>query len=284
MSNVKYEPTTYTHGTKLYNKVKKVENPEEDIFKCVAAYDNWKNKSLAVVSRDDESIKLLVSYLNEYKDFSEKIFDARSNSAQEVLQPSILEEFFEFLFCNVAKEIGRDMLRKPASGFVDLIFNPSSIDTLLDVPEYTLRRKDHDFILGSSVKLKIGSDITGNESESDLVIPSIAIECKRYLERNMLDECSGTAEKVKRATPYCKFFVVAEYLKMDNASPEMSLIDEIYVLRRQKNSDRLKDGFVPNPIHSDLIIDLYSQCIKHLKKIWWDPESALKSGKVFNLS
>lgn len=283
MSTNFFEPTAYIHGSKLRNKVSRLKKPDEELSSCLEAYENWKEKSLAVKGRDDDSISQLVTYLNEYKSFSEPIFDSRSNSAQEVLQPSILEEFFEYLFCNISEIVGHEMLRKPARGFVDLIFNPSSLETLMRVPEYTVRRKDHDFVLGSSIKLSVGSDNTDQISESDLVIPSIAIECKRYLERNMLDECSGTAEKVKRATPYCKYFVVAEFLKMDNASPEMSLIDEIYVLRRQRNSDRSADGFVPNPIYADLIIHLYDQCIRHLRKVWWNPESALTDGKVFNL-
>lgn len=283
MSSSNFEPTTYIHGSKLRNKVSKIKNKDDSLFGCLEKYEIWKERSLSVKTRDQAGIELLVQYLNEYKSYSEAIFDQRNNSAQEVLQPSILEEFFEYLFCNISEVIGTDMLRKPAKGFVDLIFNPSSIESLLDVPEYTIRKKDHDFVLGSNLKLSVSSTNTGNQVQSDIVIPSIAIECKRYLERNMLDECSGTAEKVKRATPYCKYFVVAEFLKMDKAAPEMSLIDEIYVLRRQKNSERSSKDFVPNPIYADLVIDLYSQCINHLKKIWWDPESALKEGKVFNV-
>jgi len=97
----------------------------------------------------------------------------------------------------------------------------------------------------------------------------------------MLDECAGTAEKVKRATPYCLYFVVAEYLKMDDAAPEVSLIDEIFILRKQRNSERLSTGFRPNPIDPDLVWEIYDGSIRHLKKVWWDPSSALKTGKAF---
>jgi hypothetical protein len=98
----------------------------------------------------------------------------------------------------------------------------------------------------------------------------------------MLDECAGTAEKIKKATPYCKYFVVAEYLKMDDASPEISLIDEIYVLRKQRNSARLEPGFVPNPIYAELVAEIYADCLAHLRRIWWDPQSGFTIGKVFN--
>ena len=90
-----------------------------------------------------------------------------------------------------------------------------------------------------------------------MVVPAVAIECKRYLERNMLDECSGTAERVKRATPYCLYVVVSEYLKMDNARPELSRIDEIYVMRKQRNSERGASDFVAKPIDHTLVFDLY---------------------------
>ncbi len=282
MANRVKEPLVYIHGSKLTNKIANVEVGKAELEQAYEFYDVWKRKSLAVKEREDDDIRQLVEYLNDYKNQVEPIFDARSNSAQEVLQPSILEEFFEYLFCNIEDVLGKELLRKPAKSFIDLVFNPSSVDTLTDVPEYTFRRKDHDFVLGATINLAIESTSTENRCVDELVIPAIAIECKRYLERNMLDECSGTADRVKRATPYCKYFVVAEYLKMDDASPEMSVIDEIYILRRQKNSERLADDFVPNPIYSDLVIHIYQKCITHLKRVWWDPESALTEGKVFN--
>jgi hypothetical protein len=70
---------------------------------------------------------------------------------------------------------------------------------------------------------------------------------------------------------------------MDDASPEISLIDEIFILRKQRNSERLGAEFRPNPIDHYLVCEIYNDCIRHLGKIWWDPESALKTGKVFNL-
>ena len=99
----------------------------------------------------------------------------------------------------------------------------------------------------------------------------------------MLDECSGTAEKVKKATPYCLYFVVAEFLKMDDAAPEMSRIDEIYVLRKQRNSERLAENFIPKPIDASLVVDIYRQVQRHLTRVWWDPQSALTVGKAFNV-
>ena len=138
-------------------------------------------------------------------------------------------------------------------------------------------------MIGSCLELTM--KVPGSEQAQNdvVVIPAVAIECKRYLERNMLDECSGTAEKVKKATPYCLYFVVAEFLKMDDAAPEMSRIDEIYVLRKQRNSERVAENFIPKPIDASLVVDIYRQVQRHLTRVWWDPQSALTVGKAFNV-
>lgn len=273
------EPQTYVHGSKLYRKAAKL----AELQPLLLHYEQWRGDSLNIRGRSDDEITALVGFLNRYKNAVEPTLDARANSAQEVLQPSILEEFFEYLFCRLDDEFKLALLRRPDSGFIDLAFNPKSLGELVSQPAYTIRRKDHDFVIGSSLELSM--KVPGsNQSQDDLiVIPAVAIECKRYLERNMLDECSGTAEKVKKATPYCLYFVVAEYLKMDDAAPEMSRIDEIYVLRKQRNSERLAENFSPKPIDASLVIDIYRQVQRHLSRVWWDPQSALTTGKAFNV-
>lgn len=272
------EPELYIHGSKLKRKAE----GSEDLRPALEAYEVWRTKSLAITGREREDVEALVTLLNEYKNTVEPVFDARPNSAQEVLQPSILEEFFEYLFCRIDEVVGERVLRRPASGYLDLIFNPRDIHTLVSNPEYTVRRKDHDFVIGSIINIAIRAEGNPRASEDQLVIPAVALECKRYLERNMLDECSGTAERIKRATPYCLYIVAAEYLKMDDCSPELSRIDEIYILRRQRNLERGHTGFTPNPIYGDLVWDLYQKIVRHLRRIWWNPDSALTDGKLFN--
>jgi hypothetical protein len=273
------EPQFYTHGSKLKNKLQ--ENPE--LRPVYEEYVKWKEGSLSVTQRNQEAVLSLVQLLNEYKSSAEPQLDQRQNSAQEVLQPSIIEEFFEYLFCNIEDELSEKLLRGPSSAFIDLVFNPRNLHSLATSPEYTLRRKDHDFVIGSTVTLTFSIEGVAGVTQDSVVVPAVAIECKRYLERNMLDECSGTAEKVKKATPYCLYFIVAEYLKMDDCRPELSKIDEIYILRRQRNSDRLAKNFIPNPIYGDLVWDVYSRVLAHLGRIWWDPNSALETGKLFNI-
>lgn len=274
------EPQTYVHGTKLRNKAA----ADPALAPTLAAYETWRTASLAVPCRSSDEVRELVRLLNVYKDAAEPVFDARANSAQEVLQPSILEEFFEYLFCKLDDSLDKTLLRRPASGFIDLAFNPRSLNELVTKPDYTVRRKDHDFVIGSMVEMELRVPGQLQTQVDRLVVPAVAIECKRYLERNMLDECSGTAEKIKKATPYCLYFVVAEFLKMDDAAPELSRIDEIYVLRKQRNSERQAQGVERKPIDAELVVDIYNEVERHLTRIWWNPESALTSGKAFNFA
>jgi hypothetical protein len=272
-------PQEFVHGSKLRRKA--TEDGADDLTPALAAYEIWRAKSLAIHGREKDDVRELTTLLNAYKDTAEPMFDKRANSAQEVLQPSIIEEFFEYLFSPIATTIGTAGVRKPASGFLDLVFHPRSITTLIKRPEHTIRTKDHDFIIGSHLTMKL-SQGTDEPTIESIIVPAVALECKRYLERNMLDECSGTAAKVKAATPYCLYVVVAEYLKMDDSRPELSKIDEIYILRRQRNSERNASDFKANPIAPDLVWDLYLMIINHLGRIWWDPENGVKAGKMFN--
>ncbi len=276
-----WTPQVKVHGTKLLRRAES-SSGDAGLAQAATAYENWSSRSMGVTGRDPENIAELVLLLNSYKDEVEPIFDRRPNSAQEVLQSSIIEEFFEYLFGPLQLEMGPSGVCKPSDGYLDLAFHPKTFESLLSLPDHTLGHKDHDFVIGSRCMLTIRAEGRDGSTENDIVIPAVALETKRYLERNMLDECSGTAAKVKRATPYCLFLVVAEYLKMDDARPELSRIDEVYVLRRQRNSDRLAKDFVPNPICAELVTDIYDQVMRHLRRVWWDPESALTSGKLFS--
>jgi hypothetical protein len=272
------EPQVYTHGARLERKASK--NPK--LSGALKLYETWKFSSLAVVGRTDAEIVTLTDLLNNYKNAVEPILDSRANSAQEGLQSSILEEFFGYLFSYISLEVGSDLLRRPASSFIGLVFNPRDVTSLIKAPEFTLREKDHDFVLGACLTMSVQADGSKSVRSDKLVVPAVAIECKRYLERNMLDECAGTAERIKKATPYCRYIVAAEFLKLDKALPELSLIDEIYVLRKQRNLER-NSGVSLNPIYPELIVHLYNDVVSHLKRVWWDPESGLTSGRVFNL-
>ena len=68
--------------------------------------------------------------------------------------------------------------------------------------------------------------------------------------------CSSTASSLKRAMPYCKYIILAEFLKLgNNATPEFTEISEIYVVCKAKNTERKKrkdQGLPPHIVHDDV--------------------------------
>ncbi|WP_157973006.1 Bpu10I family restriction endonuclease [Aureibaculum luteum] len=242
-------------------------------------------KDLSIL--DDAGVKDLVSAFNDYRLAVLEPIESRKNSGQENIRSSMLEEFFCHLFIDVIKdsleEVPDNLFLGKANSFVDLTFSPSSFKEIFLEPNPYFHSKDQDFVLGVSLGVTIQAEEKSYSQE--IIIPVVAIECKTYIERNMLDSCSGTASRIKSAMPYCIYIVASEYMKLKDELPELSDINEIYILCKASNSDRLKnrkDGLNPHKIDEDLIIDLFNKIKGHLNSIWWQPSRALETGKIIN--
>ena len=70
----------------------------------------------------------------------------------------------------------------------------------------------------------------------------------------MLQDVSTAAEQLKHKNPNAMYIVVTEWLKLtESVNLKKYKIDQIYVLRKQKNTDReFRYGadYVKNPIYS----------------------------------
>lgn len=175
-------------------------------------------------------------------------------------------------------------LGKSTNSYVSLTFSPHSFLDIFSDPNPRIAKKDQDFAIGAAFQLSISPKGGGSAISSEILIPIVAIECKTYLAKNHLDMCASTAANIKNAAPYCMYIVAAEFIKMDKGVfPELTDISEIYVLCKAKNGDRKKRkdaGMPPHDIYEDLVCDLFNRVTGHLGAVWWDPGSALKSGKV----
>ena len=147
---------------------------------------------------------------------------------------------------------------------------------MLKRPYAGIERKDHDFVIGVTIEASFHSAIPPQQSEGGKVqlvmeepedygevtvtqnsethlfdVPAIAIECKTYLDKNMLEGSSRSAEELKARNPNGLYMVVMEWIKLaDAVNLRKYKVDQIYVLRRQKNTDRDKRylaGYVKNP-------------------------------------
>jgi len=288
---------TLAHGPALDNKCKS--SDDVGLLKVLADYKIFVNLAKQIsfdlndVNSSKTAINQLTELLNNYRATALPVLEARDNSGQENLRSSIVEEFFQLLLYPLIEEVRKNheaaLALGKANSYVSLTFTPKSFISLFEKPTPSVHTKDQDFVLGCAVQLvsRIKSSDKkkqiASESIMNVVVPVVAIECKTYIERNMLDSCAGTAKRLKSAMPYCLYLVVAEYMKMDDAYPELTDIDEIFILTRASNSDRLRtrtQGLVTHNIGADLVYEIFKLVQCHLNKIWWSPEEALKRGRI----
>lgn len=242
-------------------------------------YNQWKAANMALIgptsdiSENDSAIIVeRVKLLNDYKEFldqqhyAEK-FDSRSN-----LHSSVLEEFMYYLFRDIVHGISETALIGKSHSFKDVFFRAPSYKEMVKMPHALVEIKDHDFAIGASVKATMkckGSDIT---EEHNWDIPAVAIECKTYLDKTMLQDVSTAAEQLKQKNPNAMYIVVAEWLKLtESVNLKKYKIDQIYVLRKQKNTDRefrYNAGYEKNPIYADVVEHCFNSVREFLTADW----------------
>lgn len=277
-----YKEENCTHKKNLLQFIESgnLNNADE----ILAAYSAYRDCFDRILSYDEESVSRMVHALNQYRAACLGVFDRLPNAGQKALGYTIMEEFFYLFFQKYISVLGinRDNLfLGKGNSYVSLSFTPKSFQGVLDNVSPYIHSKDQDFVLGISVDINVRSG--DNETTQSTILPVVAIECKTYLEKNMLDSCANTATRLKNAMPYCVYMVASEYMKMDESSPELTDIDEVYILCKAKNSERLsraQHGQPPLNIDPTLIYDMFLRVQRHLNSIWWSPEDAVANGKV----
>lgn len=274
----------FVHGSNLEQKESHPKKYRDELSRRLLVevrehYDRWKqaNADLEGPSAepkegDYDIVKKRVELLTAYKDFVDRqdiaeCFDSRSN-----LHSSVLEEFVYYLFRDLVGGFpGRPLLGK-AHTFKDLFFFPAGYEEMLRRPNVRVERKDHDFVIGASVASHFQCDGSDAKEEIIFELPAVAIECKTYLDKTMLEGSSVAAEQLKHRNPNALYIVVAEWLKLTN---EINLrkykVDQIYVFRRQKNTDReyrYLDGYMKMPIDPNVVWHLFQMVREHLTKPW----------------
>ena len=281
------DPKKNVHGKNLVEYAAKTKGGARVTFdSLVNEYWVFRDRFDDIHDLQDDSIRIAVKALNDYRRVGLPVFDKLDNAGQKNLGFTIMEEFFYHLFDKMMRFSGvnaKNIFVGKGNSYVSLSFTPSSFKTLFKQPGAYIHTKDQDFVLGAAVDVSVTADESTRAMST--VIPAVAIECKTYLERNMLDSCAATARRLKNAMPYCVYIVAAEYMKMSEASPELTDIDEVYVLCRKKNSERearKKQGLPPFDIDAELILDLYHRVLRHINAIWWNPSDAVETGKIIN--
>jgi Bpu10I restriction endonuclease len=250
------------------------------------SYNQWKteNENLKgptelVQENDFDIIVERTRLLNKYKDFldqqhyAEK-FDSRSN-----LHSSVLEEFMYYLFNDLVLGISENALIGKSHSFKDIFFRAPSYKEMLKNSNALFDTKDHDFAIGVSVKATMQCQGAEIAEEYSWDIPAIAIECKTYLDKTMLQDVSTAAEQLKQKNPNAMYIVVSEWLKLsETVNIKKYKIDQIYILRKQRNTDRefrYNKEYQKNPIYADVVEVCFNSVRKFLTTDW---ESGISHG------
>ncbi len=242
-------------------------------------YDLWKSKNLALIGPSSKKqkediviIKNRIDLLNEYKDFVDQKryaeqFDSRSN-----LHSSILEEFMYYLFKDLVASYSQQALIGKAHTVKDFFFLPPNFTEMQLKPYVLIEKKDHDFVIGVSINASFVCVGQKHIQAETFQVPAVAIECKTYLDKTMLEGASTAAEQLKLRNPNAMYIVVAEWLKLTEAvNLNKFKVDQIYILRKQKNTDReyrLLPGYVKKSIDLDVVVHLFEMVRNHLAMDW----------------
>ena len=263
-----------THPTKY-----KDETSKEYIKEIRVEYDVWKTANAALKgpsvkpSADDmKTISKRVKLFSDYKDFIDQQkyaeqFDARSN-----LHSSVLEEFIYYLFHDLVLDYSKSALIGKGSMFKDIFFNAPNFKSMIQRPHATFEEKDHDFVIGIIVDTKLCCEGSEEVEQFRLQIPAVAIECKTYLDKTMLEGSSTAAEQLKMKNPNAIYMVAAEWLKLtEGINLRKFKVDQIYILRKQKNTDRefrYAEEYRKTPIQDDVVVHMFETVRTHLTKDW----------------
>lgn len=280
---------TYVHGDNIAQKKshpRKYQDTRATQFlaEIEQRYLQWRQANLALRGTDEATVRRRTELLNDYKNFIDQQkyaeeFDSRSN-----LHSTVLEEFLVYLFDGVLPNAELHPIVGKGQTFKSFFLGSVNFAEFLTRPQIIIETKDHDFVIGTSLKATFRSLRDEEISTKVMQIPAVAVECKTYLDKTMLEGASLSAEELKRINPSARYLIVAEWLKLTEAiNLAKYRIDQIYVLRRQKNTDRefrFAEDYEKNPIYEDLVWDLFRGVIDYLSADRWDIDAAVKRGKL----
>jgi hypothetical protein len=277
--------------------------PQYEVWR--KANQELKGPGKTAAPQDRETLRQRVALFITYKEFidqqkyAEK-FDSRSNLHSTVLEefimPSLLSWiprsllrsisvfsyvnapelapgiFTYYLFRDLVADFAKRALIGKAHTFKDIFFMPPNYASMLETPHARIERKDHDFAIGVSVSARLNCAGREKGEAHHFQIPAVAIECKTYLDKTMLEGSSTAAEQLKLRNPNALYLVVSEWLKLTgNVNLKKFKVDQVYVLRKQKNTDR-EFRFLPdyerNPIYLDVVEHLFNTVRTHLTSSW----------------
>lgn len=168
-------------------------------------------------------------------------------SSQSKYEPTIIEEFIGFLLYPLLEKF-TGFICGPIDAYTEMNIQASINNKNLSI-DLKQKTKNQDFAIYSQKLLTID----GEKDKIAINIPIVAIECKTYIDKNMLEGSLNTAQRIKKGNPNSKFYIVSETydLKADvDINPHE--IDNIYIIRKCKRRAK-------SPVEPLVLTKLYEQ-------------------------
>lgn len=266
----------YTHGDNIKAKKKSTKYGKSPYLELIneieERYNQLKKNIEEIKGEEKEDIYKKTDLINEYYSFIRQpkfnIIDSRSK-----LHSTVLEEFCSYLFSNIKNFSNYEYTTGQTKAYTNMSFSPKNFEDFSKNSGVFVSEKDQDFTISKKIKCYFQTKENQEEKESkEIFVPVVAIECKTYIDKTMFDGSCQAAEKLKAGNPFSLILIIAETNQIGrDVNINHSRIDQIYILR--KNSEE-------NPIDRDLVWDLFSMVKNHLNKEWYNPEEAMKNGKL----
>jgi hypothetical protein len=239
-------------------------------------YAAWREVSVALAGDTKENIGVLVEQLNKYKDFVDQPKYKKAFNAQSKLHSTVLEEFIYYVF-RLIPSIETSMRLGSMEAYTNLFFAPKNLEALNTDCGVNIHTKDQDFAIAKTATIIATPEGVDSGRIHKIQIPVVSVECKTYVDKTMYEGSVATAERIKQGNPYSKFIIVAEFYAVSlDVDPSHSKIDQIYILRKQTNSERKRAAI--KPIDIEVVWRLFCDIKKHVCGEWSNMSKKVESG------
>lgn len=222
----------FIHEDNLKNKIKSNYKGKGSVIQKF--YDDEylkmreKLMNLSFARKRMDEFDLFAKESSKYYNKLIKFSSENSITSQSKFESTYLEELSVYLFSNV-----NEIKNGKYGVFNKKIYAGLKIDkddNIVIIP------KDVDFCIGKKVNIKID-----DQHQTELIIPIVAVEVKTYLDATMFGEVKSSSRSIRSASPNSKTYLLMGWKNIADehiiAARQDSFLSEIYVLKKDENSD-----------------------------------------------
>jgi hypothetical protein len=274
------------HGTLVAKKILK-SNIDSTMKNLNERYKVWANDSMRLNSENGNELKEKIKILNDYKNYVDKLTNEDNYfKMQDKMSSSIMEEFLFYLFKDIPSiksGVNEGLIYLgSANAYTDLSFAPKNIKDFLMRPNIFINYKNQDFTISKFIKCTF--ECNGNQEYREIIVPTVAIECKTFIPSTMLGQSIYEAQLLKQGNPYSLYLIVSETNALsDDVNLKNIPIDEIFILRKQKRNGQKNKVSDKKPLDYCVIKELYDYVKDYLNKEWFNNERATERGRLIKI-